>query len=61
MSDLREPVRIAVVGLGYWGPNIARVLHDLREADIVWACDVREEALARLRRRYPALPVTTEY
>ncbi len=56
-----EPVRIAVVGLGYWGPNIVRVLHDLREANVVSACDVREEALARLRRRYPAVPVTTDY
>jgi predicted dehydrogenase len=54
-------VRVAVVGLGYWGPNIVRVLHDLREAIVVSACDVREEALARLRRRYPAVPVTTDY
>jgi len=33
-SALRNPLgaqlvpRIAVIGLGYWGPNIVRVLHD---------------------------------
>ena len=27
----REPVRVAVVGLGYWGPNLVRNLHELGE------------------------------
>ena len=26
---LTVPVRIAVVGLGYWGPNLVRNLHEL--------------------------------
>jgi predicted dehydrogenase len=53
------PVRIAVVGLGYWGPNLVRNLHDLRQAEVVWACDLAEEALVALARRYPAVPRTT--
>jgi predicted dehydrogenase len=55
------PVRIAVVGLGYWGPNLVRNLHELREADVVWACDLHEEALATIARRYPAVPRTTSF
>jgi predicted dehydrogenase len=55
------PVRIAVVGLGYWGPNLVRNLHEVSEADVVWACDLREEALAALARRYPAIPRTTRF
>ena len=27
-----EPLRVGVVGLGYWGPNIVRVLHDVTTA-----------------------------
>jgi predicted dehydrogenase len=62
MSDLREPaVRIGVIGLGYWGPNIVRVLHDLPECEVAWICDSREEALGRLTRRYPAPRATTAY
>ncbi len=56
-----DPVRVAVVGLGYWGPNLVRNLHDLPEAELVWACDLREEALTALARRYPAVPQTTAF
>jgi predicted dehydrogenase len=55
------PVRVAVVGLGYWGPNLVRNLHEIPEAEVVWACDLREEALATLARRYPAVPRTTRF
>jgi len=56
-----DPVRVAVVGLGYWGPNLVRNFHGLPEAEVVWACDLREEALTTLARRYPAVPQTTAF
>jgi predicted dehydrogenase len=56
-----SPVRVAVVGLGYWGPNLVRNLHEVHEAEVIWACDLREEALETLARRYPAVPPTTSY
>jgi predicted dehydrogenase len=49
------PVRIAVVGLGYWGPNLVRNLHELREAEVAYACDGRQEALDEIGRRYPGI------
>jgi predicted dehydrogenase len=55
------PVNVAVVGLGYWGPNLVRVLHELPEANVVAACDMSVERLARVGRRYPALDLTTSY
>lgn len=48
-------VRVAVVGLGYWGPNLVRNFHELPEADVVAVCDQRVEALDRIGRRYPAV------
>jgi predicted dehydrogenase len=59
MSAHYEPVRVAVVGLGYWGPNLVRNLHEHPSADLVAVCDRREDALARVGRRYPALRLTT--
>jgi len=56
-----ESLRVGVVGLGYWGPNIVRVLHDLPDAEVVWLCDRREQALERLTRRYPTARPTTDY
>ena len=52
--------KIAVVGLGYWGPNHVRNLHELPGAEVAAICDLRPEALAAIARRYPAVPLTTE-
>ena len=54
------PVRVAVVGLGYWGPNLVRNLHELPEAELVAVCDRDERALARVRRRYPGVRQETD-
>jgi predicted dehydrogenase len=57
MSDLR----FAVVGLGYWGPNLARNLVGLSGAELSVLCDERPGALETLLARYPATRGTTEY
>ena len=55
------PVRVAVVGLGYWGPQLVRNLYESPYADLVTVCDARPEALAQIGRRYPGLRQTTEF
>jgi predicted dehydrogenase len=60
-GPLDSGIRIGVIGLGYWGPNIVRVLHDLPESQVAWICDSREEALTRLARRYPLPRATITY
>jgi predicted dehydrogenase len=57
----RGPVRTAVVGLGYWGPNLVRVLHELPEAEVAYVCDSRYDALERITRRYPAVKATPSF
>jgi predicted dehydrogenase len=56
-----KPLRVSVIGLGYWGPNIVRVLHDLPDAEVAWVCDRQEHALERVARRYPSVRPTTDY
>jgi predicted dehydrogenase len=51
--------RIGVVGLNYWGPNLARNFAEL--ADLAWLCDLDEERLAALGSRYPAARTTTSF
>ena len=50
---------VAVIGLGYWGPNLIRNLHELPEVGELWACDVREDRLAAIVSRFPATRPTT--
>jgi predicted dehydrogenase len=49
----------ALVGVGYWGPNLARNLQELPEAELVWICDRDSRALEKIGRRYPGANVTT--
>ena len=52
---MERPVNIAVVGLGYWGPNVLRNLQELEEAEVSYVCDPRREPLDQALRRYPTL------
>jgi len=56
-----RPLRVAVVGLGYWGPNIVRVLHELPATEPVFACDIRPDALSALSARWPGVRLSARY
>jgi predicted dehydrogenase len=53
------PVGLGVVGLGYWGPNLLRVLADSPDAEVRWICDLDGDRLEKYGRRYPAAGVST--
>ncbi|MGZ4184892.1 MAG: Gfo/Idh/MocA family protein [Solirubrobacteraceae bacterium] len=50
MTDGR--LALAVVGLGYWGPNLARNFAAIDGCDLAWCCDASEEARARFAGQY---------
>ncbi len=56
-----QTIRVGVVGLGYWGPNLVRNLHELDGAEVTWVCDLREDQLDKIQRRYPAVRITADY
>jgi len=56
-----EPIRVAVVGLGYWGPNVARNLAELPDFAISHLCDIRPDALETIRQRFPGAACTTRF
>lgn len=45
-------VQIAVVGAGYWGPNIIRNFQDNPHCEQVWVCDRDEDKLNFIRNNY---------
>jgi len=47
-------INVAVVGLGYWGPNMARNIATLPDAYLHTLCDIRPEPLEHMGRQYPA-------
>src|ERR1700675_4506392 len=56
----RNMIRVGVIGYGYWGPNIVRNLHGLENMCVEMLCDKSPDALARAKRSYPSLEVTTD-
>ena len=60
ISD-QPPLTLAVVGLGYWGPNLLRVLFELEDIKVRWICDLEEDRLLRFARRYPSVEATTDF
>jgi predicted dehydrogenase len=47
------PIGAAVVGCGYWGPNLARNLSEAEEFRLHALCDLDPGTLRALGRRYP--------
>jgi predicted dehydrogenase len=52
------PTTVGVVGLGYWGPNLLRVLAEMADVRVKWICDLERQRLDRFGRRYPASAAT---
>jgi predicted dehydrogenase len=55
-----QSVRVGVVGLGYWGPNLARNFDALPGAELAWICDGSEEARERWSQALPGARVAAE-
>jgi predicted dehydrogenase len=61
VSESPRPVRIAVVGLGYWGPNLVRNLYAIAEADVALVCDVDALAVNAVVKRFPGVAGTARF
>ncbi len=52
--------RAAIVGLGYWGPNLLRNFISSDRWEVAWIVDVDERRLGRMQRLYPACRGTSD-
>lgn len=53
--------KIAVVGAGYWGPNLIRNFASQRACTELWVCDKDPKRLEWVRDRYPTVKLTPDY
>ena len=54
-------VNIAVIGYGYWGPNLVRNFAETPGLNLVAVSDLDPEKLEIVNKRYPAVRTTTRY
>jgi predicted dehydrogenase len=53
-------VNIAIIGYGYWGPNLVRNFSATPGASVKWVADLRTERLEIAKRNFPSIEITTE-
>ena len=56
-----DPVRVGVVGAGYWGPNLIRNFSQIAESKVAVVCDLDESRLAHIKSTYPGIETTKDF
>ncbi|MGQ9631121.1 MAG: Gfo/Idh/MocA family protein [bacterium] len=54
-------VKIGLVGLGHWGPNLLRNFMSLENGEVEIICDSNPKALRNVKGEYPQIAVTEDY
>ena len=54
-------IQLAIVGLGYWGPNLLRNFDQLRDCDVLFCCDLNNANLCRIKEQYSYVQITSDY
>jgi predicted dehydrogenase len=55
-----DRVRVAVVGVGGWGKNLARNYHEIPEAELRYVCDMDHQKLERVGRQLSGTQLTRD-
>lgn len=53
-------LRVAVIGCGYWGPNLIRNFNALSDCEVTVVCDTDTNRLTHMKKLYPHLETTTD-
>ena len=51
-------IRIGVIGLGYWGPNLVRCFRNVSDCQVTIVCDRDERRLQEMGDHYPEIDTT---
>ncbi len=58
---MSDEIGVAVVGCGYWGPNLIRNFYSLRHCRVTMIADLSEERLAHMGLLYQNVRTTTRF
>lgn len=53
--------RVALVGYGYWGPNLLRNLFDVFGCEVVYCCDKDDKKLRDVKKKYPSITIVQNF
>src|SRR5215207_2576583 len=58
---MQDRIRLGVIGVGYWGPNLVRNLVDIRKIELVAVADLDESRRTAIQDRFPNVYTTKDY
>ena len=53
-------MNVAIIGFGYWGPNLVRNFNAVADCKVKYVCDFRKERLTIVNRQYPSVITTAD-
>jgi predicted dehydrogenase len=56
-----DKLKIAVIGCGYWGPNLIRNFSQLHQVDKLYCCDLDSKKRERVKALFPYVEVMEDY
>ena len=56
-----KKVNVAVIGCGYWGPNLIRNFSQIDSVDLCYVCDIDKTKLDSIKKAYPNVKTTSDY
>jgi predicted dehydrogenase len=56
-----DKLSLGVIGCGYWGPKLARNIHEIPDAHLASVADLSDERLRHMKALYPYTTITTNY
>jgi len=54
-------IKIALVGIGYWGPNLLRIFDSFRDVRVKYVCDEDPKRLMRFKKDYPHIKFINDF
>ena len=57
----KTKINIAVIGCGYWGPNLVRNFSKVDNCFVKYVCDKKESRLRWIKSLYPSVCITKNY
>jgi predicted dehydrogenase len=61
MTTSAPRISVGVVGLGYWGPNLARNFAAIPGCELAYVCDSADAARDRVARMFPTARATADF
>ena len=59
--DNSSKMKVAVIGVGYWGPNLIRNFNSISDVEVSLVCDTNEDRLHYVRKMYPGIRVSKDF